>query len=69
MVIRIKPQMLSDDFSELSACLDRLQTTVEFDRGPCVSVAEEPSDCFVIAGMVFQVDRSRSMPELVEGDP
>lgn len=61
--------MLSDDFPELSACLDRFQTTIEFNCSPYVSVAEEPSNRFVISWMMFQIDGGGGVPKLVERDP
>jgi hypothetical protein len=69
LIIRIEPQMFSDDFSELSTCLDGLKTAVEIDCGPYIAVTKQPSNRFVIAGMMFQVDGWRGMPELVDGDP
>ena len=68
-LVRIEPQMLSDDLAELPAGLDRFQATVEVDRGPDVSMPEEPSDGFVVARVVLQVDGCGRMSKLMDGDP
>jgi hypothetical protein len=61
--------MLSDDLAELPACLDRLQAAVEVDGSFQTFVPEEAPDRLAIARMTFQVDRRRSMAELVDGNP
>lgn len=61
--------MLTNDFAEQAAGVDGLETAVEPYGGSDVAVAQEPSNGFVITGVVPQVDGGGRMAELMDGDP
>src|SRR5262249_17887328 len=67
--IAFRLAMLPDHIAQHSGRLDGLQPAVELHRRVYIAVAQEAPNRLVVAGMVLQVDRSRRMAVLVQGDP
>src|SRR5258706_6712022 len=61
--------LLANDFAELLVGLCGLEPAVEVDSGLDVSVPKQALNGFVGAWIVPQVDRCRSVAELVNGEP
>ena len=68
-VIGVEFDLLTDELSELLGGLHGLQAAVEADRGLDIAVSKQPPYGLVVPWPVLEIDRRRSMPELVSRDP
>src|SRR5258708_1400251 len=64
-----KFDLLANQFSEILGGLHRLQAAIEADRRLNIPVSKQPPHGLVVPRPVLEIDRRRSMPELVTGDP
>src|SRR6266436_8221428 len=64
-----KFDLLANQFSEILGGLHRLQAAIKADRRLNIPVSKQPPHGLVVPRPVLEIDRRRSMPELVNGDP
>ena len=67
--MRIELDLLTNKFAELLRGLHGLQATIESNCRPDIAMSKEPSDGFVVAWPVLEIDRRRRMSELMNRDP
>ena len=61
--------LLTNELSELLGGLRGLQAAVEVDRRLDTAVSKQPPYGLIVTRPVLEIDRRRSVPELVSGDP